>query len=59
MASIEVVDGCLFRVTGLSSEQGAEIIKSWDFDNNCEVEVRTRVKTEKRNGTERKNKDDS
>ena len=39
-ANIQVVDGCMLEITGISSEQASDIVKSWDFDKDCELEVR-------------------
>ena len=43
MATIEVVDGCMVKIHGISSERAGEITKDWDFNTNCELEVKTRL----------------
>ena len=43
-AEIEVIDGCLFRVRGISGSEANNIAKTWDFNTNCEVEVRSRAR---------------
>ena len=43
MATIEVVDGCMVKIYGISSERAGEITKDWDFNTNCELEVKTRM----------------
>jgi hypothetical protein len=40
-ASIEVVDGCLIRITGINATTANDIVKTWDFDPDCRVEVMT------------------
>ena len=41
-ATIMVVDGCMIKIDGVSAAQAGEITKSWDFDTNCELEVKSR-----------------
>ena len=38
---IEIIDGCMVRIEGLSNTQADEIAKTWDIDPNCRVEVTT------------------
>ena len=45
-ASIEVIDGCMVKIVGISSERAGEITKSCDFDTNCELEVKSRLSGE-------------
>ena len=47
MATIEVVDGCMVKIYGISSERAGEITKDWDFNTNCELEVKTILYVEK------------
>ena len=43
VASIEILEGCLVRITGISNTQASEIVKTWDIDPDCQVEVNTRA----------------
>jgi hypothetical protein len=45
MATIEVIDGCMVKIYGISSQRAGEITKSWDFNTNCELEVKSRLST--------------
>jgi len=54
MATIEVIDGCMVKILGISSQRAGEITKDWDFNTNCELEVKSRLYTEEPDGTERK-----
>ena len=60
LATIEVVDGCMVKIYGISSERAGEITKDWDFNTNCELEVKTRLYTTptEDNGAERKDESD-
>jgi hypothetical protein len=36
---ITVVDGCMVDIRGISIDQAAEIVKTWDFGDDCELKV--------------------
>jgi len=40
---IMIVDGCIVTVKGFSGAQADEIMKTWNIDPNCSVEVKTEI----------------
>jgi hypothetical protein len=45
-ASVEIIDGCIVRINGLSSTQAQVIVKEWNIDPNCTVDVVTELNQE-------------
>ena len=39
--TVLIVDGCLVEIKGLSSSRAEEIIRSWDFGDDCSVDTAT------------------
>lgn len=44
-AEIEVLDGCLFRIRGISNVEAKNLAKTWEFNTGCEVEIRSRARS--------------
>ena len=42
-SDILIVDGCIVTIKGLSSLQTDELIKTWNIEPDCQIEVRTEV----------------
>lgn len=40
---VTILDGCMVEITGISTLQAQDIIKTWDIDPNCQVEVNTNL----------------
>lgn len=38
---VMVVDGCMVGIKGISAERASEIVKSWDFGDDCAMKVNT------------------
>ena len=36
-----VVDGCMVGIKGISAERASEIVKSWNFGDDCAMKVNT------------------
>ena len=45
-ASVEIIDGCIIRIEGLSSTQAHVIVKEWNIDPKCRVDVVTELNQE-------------
>lgn len=43
VATVEIVEGCMVRIEGISTTQADDIVKDWDIDPGCQVEVNTEV----------------
>ena len=41
-AKIMIVDGCLVTIEGLSSQQADMVMRDWDLNTDCEIEVKTK-----------------
>lgn len=53
MGSIEVMDGCFLKVKGISGVEANNIVKTLEFNSDCEAEVRSSaIKTAPRKATE-------
>lgn len=38
-AEVMVVEGCMVSVKGLSTSQAADMTKTWEFKDNCNIDV--------------------
>ena len=39
-AKIVISDGCLITIDGLSTQQADDVLRNWNIDKRCEIEVR-------------------
>ena len=40
-AKVLISEGCLVMVEGVSTRQADEVLRSWDVDPNCQIDVRS------------------
>lgn len=43
VGSVEIIEGCMVRINGISTTQADDIIKDWNIDPGCQVEVNTEI----------------
>jgi hypothetical protein len=45
-AKIVISEGCLITIEGVSQQQAEDVIRNWDLDNGCQLEVKARSEKE-------------
>jgi len=44
VAEVEIIDGCLVRIKGITAQTADHIIREWNINTNCEIDIKATAK---------------